>query len=80
MLLYPKKISIEEYHEDFRPQETLFNMPLSVNFCKKCVISNQKPNSQVEYEHTSSTKKEFIKFNDDGICQACEVAELKKKN
>ena len=79
MILLPKKISIEEYHQDFRAKETLFNMPLKVKFCKKCVISNQKPNSQVEYEHTPETKKEFIKFNDNDICQACEFAELKKK-
>jgi len=79
MILAPKKISQEEHTQNYENKKTLFNMPFEVKFCKKCVISNQRPNSEVEYTHTPRTKKIFIKFNNNNICQACEVAEEKKK-
>jgi len=35
------------------------------------VISNQRPNSAVEYAHTKDSKKATINFDDEGICDAC---------
>ncbi len=46
-------------------------------FVKKCTISNQRPNSAVEFQHTSLSKKKTINFDDDGVCDACRVAEVK---
>ena len=40
-----------------------YNLPKEVKFCKKCVISNQRPR---------------IKFNSEGICGPCEYFEYKK--
>ena len=59
--------------------ETLFGLPQTVKFCKTCVISNQRPNSAVEFEHGPDSKKATIGFDEDGICDACRVAEAKAK-
>jgi len=61
------------------PEERLgvkFGLPRNVRFCESCVISNQRPNSAVEYAHTRNTAKETIRF-ENGICDACRVAQMK---
>lgn len=58
--------------------ETKYGLPAEVKFCKKCVISNQRPNSAVEYNHTKESQKKTIHFDHDDICDACRVAEQKK--
>ncbi|HJN37479.1 MAG TPA: N-acetyl sugar amidotransferase [Gammaproteobacteria bacterium] len=54
-----------------------FGLPKEVVFCEKCVISNQRPNSCVEYQHTNSSKKETIYFDKNGVCDACRFSEKK---
>ena len=44
--------------------DKIYDLPKEVKFCKKCVISNQRPR---------------IKFSKDGICGPCEYFEYKKK-
>lgn len=64
-----------------QPEENLdikYGLPREVKFCQSCVISNQKPTSAVEYKHNAKSKKETVEFNEDGICSACQVAEIKK--
>jgi N-acetyl sugar amidotransferase len=58
--------------------EAKYGLPPQVRFCKRCVISNQRPNSSVEYEHTKASKKQTINFDAEGICDACRTAERKK--
>ena len=41
---------------------SLYNLPSEVIFCKKCVMSNQRPR---------------IKFDQNGVCSACNFAEYK---
>ena len=48
-------------------------------YCKKCVISNQRPNSTIEFLSNKQQKKKTIKFDSNGICDACNLS-LKKKN
>jgi N-acetyl sugar amidotransferase len=55
-----------------------YGLPRYVHFCKRCVISNQRPNSAVEYQHTKDSKKATINFDDEGICDACRFAEQKQ--
>jgi N-acetyl sugar amidotransferase len=55
----------------------LFGLPQQVLFCRKCVVSNQRPNSAVEYSHGVSTQKSTIYFDEDGVCDACRFAEQK---
>lgn len=56
-----------------------FGLPSTVQFCKRCVISNQRPNSTVETTHVRSEKKETIAFDANGICDACRF-QLEKAN
>ena len=42
-----------------------YGLPLKVEFCSKCVMSNQKPNSSVEF--TSSSPKNKIGINIENI-------------
>ena len=51
-----------------------------VVFCKKCVISNQRPSSVVEFNKDSINKKQTIIMDDKGVCSACNYAEKKNKN
>jgi N-acetyl sugar amidotransferase len=56
-----------------------YGLPQEVKFCKKCVISNQRPSSAVEYAHTLNSKKETIYFDEEGVCDACGVVEEKRR-
>lgn len=56
-----------------------YGLPLDVKFCSRCCVSNQRPNSCVEFQHTAQSTKETIQFNVDGVCDACIVAEEKQK-
>jgi N-acetyl sugar amidotransferase len=47
-------------------------LPQEVRFCNQCVISNQRPNSSVEFKHVPSESKETIEFGENGVCSACE--------
>ena len=51
--------------------EVFYGLPNEVVFCTSCVMSNQKPNSTVEFQHTKDSKKETIHFDEDGLCDAC---------
>jgi N-acetyl sugar amidotransferase len=55
-----------------------FGLPSDVIFCKKCVISNQRPSSTVEFKHTKDEKKATIGFGEDGVCDACRYHEVKE--
>ena len=57
--------------------ETKFGLPAEVKFCTRCAISNQRPNSTVEYKHTSDSLKETIAFDAEGVCDACRAVEQK---
>ena len=53
-------------------------LPEKVEFCKKCVISNQRPITKVETTHVRSDVKQTTRFTD-GVCDACRWAEMKEK-
>ena len=59
-------------------REALYGLPTKVEFCSACVISNQRPNSAVEYQHTTTAKKTTISFDHKSICDACRFAEKKR--
>ena len=54
---------------------SLYGLPSKVKFCKKCIISNQRPNSVVEFKNTSDLKS-GIKF-DKNVCDACHYNQIK---
>lgn len=55
-----------------------YGLPSTVIYCRRCVISNQRPNSAVEFRHTINSRKSTIEFNSDGVCSACVAAEQKR--
>ncbi len=60
--------------------EAFYGLPNEVIFCKKCVISNQRPNSTIEFKHKKNENKQTIGFGADGVCDACGYTETKAKN
>jgi N-acetyl sugar amidotransferase len=58
--------------------EAFWGLPKEVIYCKKCVISNQRPSSTVEFKNQNA-KKETISFDEEGVCAACRYAEIKEK-
>lgn len=58
--------------------EVKYGLPREVKFCRKCVMSNQRPVSEVEFKHNINTKKKTMAFDADGICDACRANEQKE--
>ncbi len=59
-------------------QKTLFGLPKEVRFCKKCVMSNQRPSSYPEFKHTKDRITPTLHIDEDGVCDACRYNEQKK--
>jgi len=74
---YPSQIDLSKYSRDNMNPEIFYGLPKEVVYCKKCVISNQRPNSAVEYEHSAKSEKKTIHFDVEGICDACRYSEKK---
>lgn len=55
-----------------------FGLPEQVVFCKKCVMSNQRPSSYPEFKHTPGRITPTLHIGEDGICDACRYAEKKE--
>ena len=56
--------------------KTLFGLPSTVKYCSRCIVSNQRPSSTVEFENNNK-QKETIQFDDDGVCVACRWHDIK---
>lgn len=78
IIRYPSAVDLSQFTPNRKNLEALYGLPNEVKFCRSCVISNQRPNSAVEYKHTKETKKATIHFDEQGICDACNFTELKK--
>ena len=56
-----------------------FNLPKKVIFCKKCLMSNQRPSSIAEFKHTKNRKgAKYLSINSTRICDACLQNDRKK--
>ena len=58
--------------------EAFYGLPQEVTYCKRCVMSNQRPASYPEFKHTTARKTPSLKIWDDGICDACRYTERKE--
>ena len=56
-----------------------YGLPNKVKFCSRCVMSNQRPASAVEFKHTIDSKKITLNFDDEEVCDACKTAEVKNQ-
>ena len=73
-------IHYEDYAPDLAPEQrkAFYGLPKNVQFCRECVMSNQKPNSCYEFEHTIHSKKKTIVIQEDGVCDACHACHNKE--
>ncbi|MBI3986007.1 MAG: N-acetyl sugar amidotransferase, partial [Lentisphaerae bacterium] len=60
-------------------QETYFGLPEKVAFCRRCVMSNQRPCSTPEFQHTRNRITPTLHIGEDGVCDACRFAEKKEE-
>ena len=73
---YPT-VSKEKYVPNIDKPESWYGLSSEVKFCKKCLMSNQRPNMTAEHQHTINTKKDTIKFHSE-VCDACKLFEKKE--
>lgn len=66
------------FHPGNNNPDVMYGLPKSVSFCKNCCVSNQRPNSAVEYKHTKKSLKKTIAIDDNNICDACHTAKKKQ--
>ncbi len=70
------------YYDEFKKdssEKALYNLPSKVQFCKTCLMSNQKPAQSIEHMSNQDDYKLTLKFTD-GICHACNFKREKKEN
>lgn len=80
IIRYPATVDLSRFAKNIEKPETLYGLPTEVKFCSRCVISNQRPNSAIEYKHTKETRKATIYFDEHGVCDACNFTERKKQS
>ena len=80
MQAYPRRrpFDMEPFRSAGGDHPVRYGLPRDITFCSRCVISNQRPNSAVEYVHTKNSIKKTIHFDANLVCDACHVAEQKK--
>lgn len=77
---YPRHIDIDyaQFEVPDGQAEARYGLPRQVRFCTECVMSNQKPNSCFEFEHTAATPKKSMRIQPDGVCDACHACHDKE--
>ncbi len=56
-----------------------YGLPRDVRYCRRCVISNQRPSSTPEFKNTPDRKIVTMSINDDGVCDSCRYADIKEQ-
>jgi N-acetyl sugar amidotransferase len=77
MQQYPRfrNIDLEEFTSDGGMVK--YGLPEKIQFCASCVVSNQRPNSTIEFKNNAAEKKSTIQIDGDGVCDACHAAHQK---
>ena len=60
-------------------REAKYGLPEDVVFCRRCVMSNQRPTSSIEFKHTRDRKVRVLHLDEEGVCDACRFAEQKEQ-
>jgi hypothetical protein len=58
--------------------KAFYGLPKKILFCKKTLMSNQRPCSTIEFKHTPKEKKKTIKFDKRGISDSWHYSRKKK--
>ncbi len=81
-------MTLEEFAEDGKRlvrdeagdvAEVKYGLPAKVQYCTRCVISNQRPSSVVEFLNKAGQPKPTIAFDEEGVCSACRYADIKHR-
>ena len=57
-----------------------YGLPQEVKYCKRCVMSNQRPASIPEFLHKPDREgASSLHFDKEGVCDACRFSEIKEK-
>jgi N-acetyl sugar amidotransferase len=60
--------------------KALYGLPDTVVYCRRCVMSNQRPSSIPEFRHLRDRRgARYMRMDDEGICDACRFAEQKEQ-
>ena len=62
-----------------KKNSSLFGLSENVVFCSKCVMSNQRPSSVVEFKNNNNQKTGLKIDENSSTCDACNYNETKKK-
>jgi len=57
--------------------KTLFGLPKKVVFCKKSLISNQRPSSAIEFKHNKKSKKKTLYIDNRGVSDSWKYSRKK---
>mgnify|MGYP000014664032 CR=1 FL=1 len=58
--------------------EAYYGLPNDVKYCSRCVMSNQRPASTVEFKHKPDSKKVTLNFDEENVCDACRLGDIKE--
>ena len=59
--------------------EVKYGLPAEVQFCRNCVLSNQRVAPSRSVQDTPGSAKTTVRFNKDGLCDACRVVANKQE-
>jgi N-acetyl sugar amidotransferase len=59
--------------------EAKFGLPEEVIYCTRCVMSNQRPTSSIEFQHTRNRNHRTLHIDEEGVCDACRFAGIKEQ-
>ena len=59
------------------PLPAYYGLPPTVVYCRRCLMSNQRPSSYPEFKHTRNRITPTLHIDQNGICDACKFAEWK---
>ena len=68
-----------QFAADAEDPQARYGLPRQIEFCNRCVISNQRPNSSIEFRNQPESAKTTIGFSDENVCDACQAAERKRE-
>ena len=74
---YPDSVDHKKFKSSNKELDAYYGLPKEVKYCKSCVISNQRPNSAVEFNNKINQNKSTIAFDENGVCDACNFANKK---
>lgn len=59
--------------------KTLYGLPQKIIFCKKTLISNQRPQSEIEFSHNIKTKKKTLNIDSNKVSDSWKYSRMKLK-